>query len=110
MEEDTHFDTDIIIHINTVLGILNQIGVGVEGFTIKDKNATWNQFLKNRTVKLDGAKTYVYLRVRLLFDPPASASAVACMEKVADELGVRLNIAADEQKQSTSKGRPFWDE
>lgn len=110
MEDDTHFDVDIIIHINTVLGILNQLGVGVEGFTIKDKNATWNQFLKDRSVKLDGARTYTYLRVKLLFDPPPSASGVACMEKVVEELGFRLTVAADSKKKDTSKARPFWDD
>ena len=70
-EEDyEHFDPDLIIHINSVLATLNQLGVGPdEGFSIEDKNAKWSDFITDERL-LNLVPTYVYLKVRLLFDPP----------------------------------------
>ena len=93
-EDYTQFDTDIIIHINSVLGILNQVGVGEEGFTINNSTATWVDFLGSAK-NYESVKTYTYLRVRLLFDPPTATSAVDCMTRVANELEWRLSVAAD---------------
>lgn len=68
------FDTDIIMHINTVFVILNQLGVGPsEGFKIVDDLATWNMFT-NDVNNLESIKTYIYLKVKLLFDPPLNSS------------------------------------
>ena len=75
-EDDTSFDADIIMHINTVLSILNQFGVGPdEGFTITDKTATWQQFLGSYP-NLDAVRSYVYLKVKMLFDPPTSGAVI----------------------------------
>lgn len=91
-EDYTVFDPDIIMHINTVFGILNQLGIGpVNGFTIEDKNSVWTDFVgvdKN----LSGVKTYVYLRVRILFDPPTSSFLLDAMNKQIQELEWRLNV------------------
>ena len=73
-EEYEAYDPDIIIHINTFLTRLYQVGVGVPNFCITDKSATWDDFLVD-TAKFQQAKTYVYLRVRLIFDPPQSGAA-----------------------------------
>ena len=69
-EEDTSFDTDVIIQINSAFMILNQLGVGPEeGFIISDDMATWDEFLPEGK-QLEGVKTYIYLKVKLVFDPP----------------------------------------
>lgn len=91
----TPFDTDIIVHINTYLGVLNELGVGVDGFTIEDSSATWDEFLVNATVPLNEVKTYVYLRVRQVFDPPASSVMSAALDKQIEELGWRMRIKVE---------------
>lgn len=94
-EDYEHFDTDIIIHINSVFSILTQIGVGSEtGFSISDKTATWSDFITDST-NLEMVKTYVYLKVKLLFDPPLNSSVTASIEKTISELEWRLNVAVD---------------
>ena len=91
-EDYEQFDTDIIIHINSVFMILTQIGVGPsEGFSIKDKTAKWSDFLSYST-KLEGVKTYMYMKVRLLFDPPMTSTVIECMNRMISELEFRLSI------------------
>ncbi len=92
-ESCTDFDTDIIIHINTILMVLGQLGVGKEGFQIEDKTALWTEFIDKD--KLSAAKSYTYLRVRLLFDPPLNSAILESMERTIQELAVRLNIEAE---------------
>lgn len=92
-EEDKNFDTDVIIHINSVFMTLNQLGVGPEeGYMITDEMATWNNFLgdeaKAKTIL--AVKTYTYLNVKMLFDPPASSSALAAMQRESDKLEWRI--------------------
>ena len=94
-EEYEHFDQDIIIHINSVFMILTQMGVGPEeGFTISDSTTTWSEFT-NDDKKIEAVKSYVYLKVRLLFDPPASSSVMEAMNRSISEFEWRLNIAVD---------------
>lgn len=96
-EEQTDFDMDIIIHINTTLTILNELGIGPDdGFVIEDSSATWNEYITDRR-KFDKIKTYVYLKVRLYFDPPQNASLKEAMEKQAAELEWRLNVSSENQ-------------
>ena len=97
-EEYTHFDPDIIMHINSVLMVLTQIGVGPEeGFYIEDDTATWSEFLGDPT-RLPAVKTYVGLKVRLLFDPPASSTVVQSIKDAINEFEFRLNVAVDPYK------------
>ena len=94
-EEYEHFDQDIIMHINSVFMILTQMGVGPEeGFTISDSTTTWSEFT-NDDKKIEAVKSYVYLKVRLLFDPPASSSVMEAMNRSISEFEWRLNIASD---------------
>jgi hypothetical protein len=91
---DPAFDIDIIMHINTVLAILNQLGVGPAlGFMITGPDETWDQLFED--TRLNPVKSYVYYRVRLLFDPPATGFTQAAMERQIDELGFRLNAEVD---------------
>lgn len=100
-EEYDHFDPDLIMHINSVLSILTQIGVGPsEGFRIEDDLATWEDFLDDDT-DYEAVKSYVHLRVKLLFDTSTLSSAVIeSMNRMISELEWRLNAIA-ESKQSS---------
>jgi hypothetical protein len=87
----TPFDQDIIMHINSVFSTLNQLGVGPElGFMIEDNEALWSDFLGG-DLRLNNVKTYVYLRVRMLFDPPTIGYLVEAMKEQAKELEWRIN-------------------
>ncbi len=87
---DTSFDKELIIHINGALMILNQLGVGpTSGYSITDKNNTWEEFTLGRT-DLEAIKSDVYLRVRLLFDPPQNSFLVASIEKQIQEYDWRI--------------------
>lgn len=94
-EEYDHFDPDIVMHINSVLMILNQLGVGpAEGFSIEDETATWADFLGDST-NLDAVKSYIHLKVKLLFDPPLNSAVIESMNRNISELEWRLNVAAE---------------
>lgn len=94
-EEYTQFDEDIIMHINTVFLNLTQLGVGPEeGFAIENDAASWEDFI-NDNIQLQAVKTYVYLKVKLLFDPPLSSSVIESMNRMIAELEWRLNVTVD---------------
>lgn len=93
--EYTVFDRDLILHINSVFSTLQQLGIGPEdGYMIEDATAEWNEFM-GVDARLNAVKTYVYLRVRLLFDPPATSFAITALENQAKELEWRLEVAAN---------------
>lgn len=89
------FDADIIMHINTVLRILNQLGVGIKGFYITDNTAKWNDFIPENSDNFHDAITYTICKVRLMFDPPTNSFLVTNLEKLCSELEWRLNVEAD---------------
>jgi hypothetical protein len=90
------FDQDVIMHINSVFSTLNQLGVGpYDGFMIEDEGKSWSQFIGNDP-RLNHVKTYVYLRVRLLFDPPNTGFHVAAMKEQIQELEWRLNAQRED--------------
>ena len=94
-EDYEHFDQDIIIHINSVLAILTQLGVGpATGFSIADKSTKWSEFISNK-LYYEPVKTYVYLKVKLLFDPPQSSIVLEATNRMISELEFRLNAAAE---------------
>lgn len=100
-EDQTNFDTDIIIHINSVFMILTQMGVGPEeGFVIADNFPQWTDFIPDDGPNLELVKTYVYLKVRLLFDPPASSTVLASIEKLISEFEWRLHVKAEMEADS----------
>lgn len=94
-EDYTAFDVDIIIHINTVFMILNQLGVGpTKCFSISDKKAVWSDFLGDST-EYEAVKTYVCLKVRMLFDPPTNSGAMEATKRMIEELEWRLFVTAE---------------
>lgn len=95
------FDADIIIHINSAFTTLTQLGVGPStGFYIEDETAIWDDFISDLS-KMQAVKSYIYLRVRLLFDPASVASAtLASYERQIQELEWRLNVQAESTEQT----------
>lgn len=99
-EDYTHFDADIIMHINTVFMILMQLGVGpISGFSISDEDAVWSDFLPTGQ-QIESVKTYMYLRVKMMFDPPQSGTVTQSTENLIKELEFRLNVEVDPEKKS----------
>lgn len=92
----TVFDLDIITHINTAFSTLTQLGVGpVGGFMIEDDSAEWADFIAD-DIQNNSVKSYVFLRVRQLFDPPSTSYLISAMEKQIQELEWRLNSHREE--------------
>jgi hypothetical protein len=95
-ENYTVFDPDILLHINSVFSTLNQLGIGlVTGFQVEDADAVWSDFL-GTDIRLNSIKTYVYLRVRMLFDPPATSFHIAAIQEQIRELEWRINVLREE--------------
>lgn len=91
-DEETHFDTDLIVHINSVFSTLRQLGVGPDKtFSIQDDTATWNSFIED-DADFNNIQTYMYLKVKLLFDPPVSSYVLSAMERQINELEWRMNV------------------
>lgn len=95
-EDYTHFDPDITMHINSVLPILTQIGIGpTTGFLITDKSDLWTDFINDET-RLALVKSYMYLKVKLIFDPPLSSSLIDAMKRSIDEFEWRILVTAEQ--------------
>ena len=94
-KEYKNFDADIIMHINTVFMILGQLGVGPkEGFMIEDDTSTWDEYIED-PIKLKAVETYIYLKVKLMFDPPLSSAVMEANKQMINELEWRLNVEAE---------------
>jgi hypothetical protein len=95
-EDYTAFDLDVITHINTAFSTLTQLGVGpAEGFMIEDASAVWDDFVAD-DLQYNSVKSYVFLRVRHLFDPPTTSYLINASEKQIQELEWRLNVHREE--------------
>lgn len=93
--EYTVFDIDLIIHINSVFMILTQLGVGPDGgYKITDSANVWSEFT-NDDLLMESVKSYIYLKVRLMFDPPQNSSHMQAIQSQIAELEWRLNVAND---------------
>lgn len=90
------FDPELIVYINTALMTLEQVGLGTNGFVITGSSETWNQAITDPT-KFEGAKTYIYIRTRLAFDPPTNSSLLKSLEDTMRELEWRLNVKAEQE-------------
>ena len=96
-EDYTQFDDDIIMHINSVFLNLAQLGVRTKtGFSIRDASDEWTDFVDiENNEQLQAIKTYMYLKVKLLFDPPLSSTVIDSINRTIAELEWRLNVAVD---------------
>lgn len=88
------FHSEIMVYINMAINVLEQLGVGEDGFVLTDPNSTWDEFLADMD-KLESVKTYIYIRVKLMHDPPANATLVKILEDSSKELEWRLNVKAE---------------
>lgn len=96
-EEYDHFDMDLIMHINSVFLILTQLGIGPkEGFIIEDDSAEWTDFIQDPT-KLQAVKSYMFMKVKLLFDPPLSSAVIESTNKMIAEFEWRLLVEAEKE-------------
>ena len=97
-KECTDFDTDIIIHINTTLMNIDQLGIEIsKSFSVKDNKQTWSEIITERE-RIDSIITYVYLKVKLVFDPPLSSAVMEANKQSINELEWRLTVQVDENK------------
>lgn len=92
------YDLDIIVHINTAFLVLQQLGVGPEeGFRIENASDVWSDFIDDinnpeAMTTLSGVKTFVYLKVKNVFDPPASSIAAEAYKSMLNEVEWRLKL------------------
>lgn len=92
---DTSFDADILLFINGVFSTLNQLGIGPEdGYSISDATPTWDAFIGSDKKK-NSVRTYMYLAVRMLFDPPQTSYLIEALNKQKQELEWRLNVVRE---------------
>lgn len=95
-EDYTPFDKELPIHINSAIMAAHQLGVGKEGFYITGADEIWSDWLNERELKeLGSIQQYIYMRVRLVWDPPANSFVVNALEKQLDETAWRLNVQAE---------------
>lgn len=103
-EDFTEFDPDIIMAINSTLNVLTQLGVGPKnGFQIEGDGETWADFIGDNE-QLNMVKTYVYAKVRLIFDPPQLTSVTECLKEIIKEFEFRINCEVDPQDTSDEIG------
>jgi hypothetical protein len=95
-DDYTAFDPDIIMHINSVISTLNQLGVGPpEGYAIASDTGTWTELIGDEK-RLNNVQSYLYLRVKMLFDPPSVGYVLTALEKMILEAEWRIMVAQDE--------------
>lgn len=93
-EYDTIFDPDIIVYINSAFMDLYQIGVSESPFSISDKSSKWEDFLEDLT-KIGYVKTYIFIKVRLIFDPPQTSFLLEALSRQLEQIEWRLNAQAE---------------
>lgn len=94
-ESSTDFDKDLIIHINSTFSLLHQLGAGPpEGFSIEDDSAIWASFSSDETL-LGLVKTFMFLNLRLIFDPPVNSFTLESMKQQIEEYKWRINVVVD---------------
>lgn len=94
-EDYEEFDAELIVHINTIFGTLEQLGINSgTKFKIQDKFAVWTDFISDSEM-IEEIKSYMYLRLRLLFDPPANSFVVNAFQEQIKEFEWRINVKGD---------------
>lgn len=82
-EYQNEFDTDLIIHINAAIAVMTQLGLGEKNFSIFGPSETWSDFI-DESQALNLAKPYVYMKTKMVFDPPTGAAADAMNNRIAE--------------------------
>lgn len=106
---DTSFDSDLVMHINSVFSDLLQLGVGPDsGYMIMDKTDEWDAFGVSNNI-INSVKVYMFLKIKIIFDPPASSFALDALKGQAEEKGWRLYVMADSEKAAAATGGVILD-
>jgi hypothetical protein len=92
---DDAFDNSLLMHINSVFVILNQLGVGPKEIFEANANSEWDEFLVENSEKLRIVQSYMYLRIRLIFDPPSSSFVLDAIREQIKEYEFRMNVHVD---------------
>lgn len=93
--DDTSFDEDVIMHINSAIAVLHQLGIGpLEAIEITDNTTQWSALLGG-DARLNPAKNVIYLRTKLIFDPPATSAVLTAIQEQINQLEWRLNIVRE---------------
>lgn len=96
------FDSDIIMHINSVFGTLHQLGVGpAQGYQITDEGEEWSDYTDNQ-VLLNPVKSYITLRIRMIFDPPTTSFHLEAIKEQIREFEWRISIQREETVHNTA--------
>lgn len=104
--ECTDFDMDVILHVNSTFSVLTQLGVGPsEGFSISDDTTIWSDFIpaEDRN-KFSMVKTYVFMKAKLVFDPPTNSATLQALKESIEEYEWRLNVAAESNGGGSQNG------
>ena len=96
-EEHTFFDPTLIMHINATFDVLHQLGAGPsDGYSIEGNDETWNDYFGSEPKDvIQFIKTYMFIAVKLLFDPPQNSFLVKQLEDQKKEYEWRINVAAE---------------
>lgn len=97
--EDDSFDTDIIIIINSIIPALSQMGIGPNnGFIVTSIHDKWSDYIVNSSINLEGVKNYLYLKTKMIFDPPTNSTVIEAFDKNIQELEWRMMLAVETNK------------
>ena len=99
--EDTSFDTDLIMHINSAIDVLRQLGVASDStFYVEDDGAAWGDYLPSVEL-FQIVKTYIYMKVRKWFDPPQNGTTMQALDSSIAELEWRINVTVDPNQEDS---------
>lgn len=102
-EDESPFDRDLIIHINSVFTVVNQLGVGPkDAYSITDDSQTWEDFWGDSEV-INMVKSYMYLKTKIIFDPPTSGVLHEALERQITEFEWRLSVQGDTNRLHSGK-------
>lgn len=94
--EDDSFDMDIIVIINSIIPSLTQMGIGPSrGYVVLSQENLWSDYLKDNIINLEGIKTYIFLKTKLIFDPPVNSTVIEAYNKTISELEWRMMLNAE---------------
>lgn len=93
---DDSFDVDILVHINSIIPILSQMGIGPKnGFMVTSSEQVWSDYIDSSVINVEGVKTYIYLKTKLIFDPPTNSTTIEAFNKLLNELEWRMMLAVE---------------
>ena len=94
--DDDSFDTDVKVNINAAIFTLSQIGIGPSnGYIVTSNTQMWNDYIGSSLINLEGVKNYIYLKTKLVFDPPTNSTTIQAINDSLKELEWRMQLAVE---------------